>query len=218
MRITFTDTSGTAYLSDTDLGLVISKVIVGEPTVKEILVDVPGADGSLDYSDFFGDPIYNNRQILIECGFVVSSRFDQESYIRNSIHGKKCRISLSEDSGYYYIGRVSVGDITKEVGIAHLQITCNCQPYKLKNNATQVQKYLTTSDLSITLSNEKKNVIPTITVSAETVLTIGSSTVTILTGTRKVLALVLKAGETSLSARVSEGTGTITFSYQEASL
>ena len=55
-----------AFHSYNDLGLILTKKEMGSPAVKVQQVDIPGADGNLDLTDFFGEPKYEN----------VTHRFD----------------------------------------------------------------------------------------------------------------------------------------------
>ena len=43
-----------------DLKLILESKEIGSPGVKENKVDIPGADGSLDLTDFFGEPKYED--------------------------------------------------------------------------------------------------------------------------------------------------------------
>lgn len=218
MTITFTDAKSGESVVSSYLGIKIERVIIGQPEIVSSYVDVPGADGQLDYTEFFGRTTYRNRYITIECGYRITSRFDQESQIRNALHGRRMKIFLSEDAQFYYIGRLSVGPIEKKTSIAHFTIEANCHPYKFKASVTEVTSNLTTSYKTISLTNLSRPAFPSVTVSRETTLQIAGTTTTISAGTHQLLSLELPAGTTTVQAKTTASTGTIKFSYQEASL
>ena len=93
-----------------------------------------------------------------------------------------------------------------------------CDPWRYKDALTEVTASLTTSDTELTLACDRRPVVPTITVSAETVLTWGTSSYTISAGSRRIPGIRLTQGTHTLKARTTAGTGTITVSYQEGSL
>ena len=139
------------------------------------------------------------------------------SKILNAIQGQQLNIILDEDPDWYYIGRVEL-DSPSYDGTWVFNIIGTVYPYKLKTNVTEVTASLTTSDTELTLSCDRRPVVPTITVSAETVLTWGTSSYTISAGSRRIPGIRLTQGVHTLNARTTAGTGTITVSYQEGSL
>ena len=50
------------YHSFDDLHLILSEKEIGAPQVKKQMLDIPGGDGALDLTDFFGEPKYDNVQ------------------------------------------------------------------------------------------------------------------------------------------------------------
>ena len=66
------------YKSYDDLYLICTKKTIGSPTVKESTVEVEGGDGVLDYTEYFGDVKYNNRQLKFEFeSLVPQSQFPE---------------------------------------------------------------------------------------------------------------------------------------------
>ena len=47
-------------------GIYLSSVTIGEAVVKKFLLDIPGASGSLDLTEYFGSVSYENRIISFE--------------------------------------------------------------------------------------------------------------------------------------------------------
>ena len=89
-----------------------SRPFVSAPQVKTEYVDVPGADGSLDYTEVLtGKPRYANRtgqwDFIIENGF--RNWYDLYSDILMKLHGKYFdEIVLEDEPLYKWKGRLSV--------------------------------------------------------------------------------------------------------------
>lgn len=90
-----------------------SKPVISPPEAKTMTVDIPGADGALDYTEALtGDVHFNTRHGVFS--FVgLGSRKTWESIYHsmlNDLHGKRMGIVIDEDAGGYYYGRLSVQD------------------------------------------------------------------------------------------------------------
>lgn len=119
------------YNSFSDLNLILSSKTIGSPSVKTSTVDLPGADGELDFTEYFGEPKYSNRTLKFQFTAVnPSAIFD--SKIKNILHGQKKKIVLSDNPDVYFYGRIAVGDWHVNKGIATIDIECNCDPYRFK--------------------------------------------------------------------------------------
>ena len=213
------------YHSYNNFGLLLDAKHIGAPEVKTTYIDVPGADGVLDYTEAFGGIKYGNRQLSFGFGKLagIAAQIADITTIKNALHGRRLHITLDDDSGYYYVGRVSVGDWESDYEshmIESLTITCDCEPYKYKNAVTTVTRDdLTANYKTLTLTNERRSVVPTITVTEETTLLWGTATYTISAGTYKLPDIVLVQGSNTLKAKLTtEASGSITIEYQEASL
>jgi phage-related protein len=204
------------YKSYDDLYLICTKKTIGSPTVKESTVEVEGGDGVLDYTEYFGDVKYNNRQLKFEFeSLVPQSQFPElYSAVLDALHGKKVQIVLDEDSDFYYVGRLSVSDFTNNRGIGSIKVDCDCDPYKYKKNATTVSKAVSGS-LEITLPNLRKRVVPTITSSATMTFAFGNRTIQHNAGIFIIPTLELVKGNNTVTVT---GTGNVSFTYQEGRL
>ena len=205
------------YHSYTDLELILSSKIIGAPSVKTETVEVPGADGVLDFTEFFGEPKYNNRTLTFEFTSIKSwsSQLAQDSTIKNALHGKKMKIILDDDSNYYFYGRVSVGDWTSEKNVGKLTITCDCEPWRYRKNETTVTQSITDSG-TVTLSNLRRSVVPRISTDAAITIAWTGGSASLAAGDNQLIAaLVISQGNTTLTIT---GTATVTFKYQEGGL
>lgn len=132
------------YHSYRDFGLILSSKIIGAPTPKTELIDIPGGDGVLDLTEFFGEVKYNNRTLTFEFSTMVpqSQFMALFSKVQNALHGQKMNISLDEDPEWYYIGRLSIPEWKVQKRIGKLTIVCDCEPFKYKRLKTVVSATL----------------------------------------------------------------------------
>ncbi len=59
------------YHSYDDFKLILSQKTIGTPSPKTETIDIPGGDGVLDLTDFFGEVNYNNRILTFEFSSIV---------------------------------------------------------------------------------------------------------------------------------------------------
>lgn len=122
------------YHSYRDLHLILTEKTIGTPSPKTELIDIPGSDGVLDFTEFFDGVKYNNRELSFEFSTLVpqSEFMTLFSMVQNALHGKKMMISLDADPEWYYIGRISVSEWKADRRIGLLTIDCDCEPYKYR--------------------------------------------------------------------------------------
>lgn len=132
------------YHSYRDLKLILSKKTMGAPAVKSNMIDIAGADGVLDLTDYFGEPKYENVTHTFDFSTLVPQTefLSLFSTIKNALHGKKMRIVLDDDPSFYYVGRCYVSKFTNEKGVGIVSIECDCEPYKYKTAETIVSATL----------------------------------------------------------------------------
>jgi phage-related protein len=204
------------YHSYNDFSLILSQKTIGTPSLKTESVDIPGGDGVLDLTEFFGDVKYNNRPL----SFDFSTKVYQDQFmelfsaIQNALHGQKKQIIIDEDAEWYYTGRITVSEWKADKNIGKLTIDCDCEPYKLKIEETVVSKAVSGS-MDITLSNSRKRVVPTIATDAEMTISFGTYSGTFSAGTFRIPELELLEGNNIVTVT---GTGNITFRYREGAL
>lgn len=213
--------TGEVFRTDTDLNLIVARVSVGSPQPRMNLISVPGMDGALDCSEATDGTLhYDPRTIVIEAGKTITARYQQDSTIKNALHGRRMRITLSDDPQWYYVGRVNVGEWARDCGIGRVTIECTCNPWKLKNEQSTVSRAdLSANYKQLQLPNERRPVVPSITVEQTTTLLWQGNTYTVNAGTHRLLDIQLQAGDNILKAKVPDSdTGSITVEYQEGSL
>lgn len=204
-----------------DWGLYLTgPASISLPVPQTNYIEVPGRDGYLDLSTALtGEPVYQTRDFSVPLMSLASPEAWPGLYssILNAIHGQTLEIVLDEDPDYYYTGRVSV-ELPSYDGTWQFVVSGVLYPYKLKQTDTVVTAALTDTDTVLTLTNQRRPVVPVITVDAETLLTWNGGTCTVSPGAHSLTALRLTAGSHTLKARTVSGAGTITITYREGSL
>lgn len=199
-----------------DLKLILVEKEIGAPLVKTKLIEIEGADGSIDLTDFFGDPKYGDVTHKFTFNTIVpwNDFLSQYSNVKNSLHGKKLRIILDDDPGFYYVGRCYVSSFTNEKNIGTISIECVCEPYKYKLNKTVVTKAVSGTEI-IVLTNSRKHAVPEITTTAAMTFVFNEHSVAKGSGTFVIPELELIAGANNVTVT---GTGSVTFRWQEGDL
>ncbi len=207
------------YHSYDDFHLILASKEIGAPSVKTRKIEIEGADGDLDLTDFFGEPKYENvtHKFTFSTMEQLMQFLNQFSIIKNALHGKKMRIILDDDPSFFYVGRLHVSSFTYEKGIGTVNIEADCEPYKYKLAKTVVSKAVSGTQ-TITLTNSRKRAVPEISIETAGSLNIvyqQSNIWDLGSGSYTLPELELVHGENSVTVT---GTGTITFTWQEGSL
>lgn len=202
-----------------DLKLLLEKPEIGAPPVKKKEVDIEGADGSIDLTDFFGRPTFGNVTHKFTFSSIIprSEHLTLFTQIKNALHGQKLRIVLDDDPGFYYVGRCYVSPYTSEKGTAIINIECECEPYKYKQAKTVVSRAVNGVEV-ITLTNGKKRAVPEVQITTDTSLNIVYQTYNVWdlgSGSYTLPDLELAHGANDVTVT---GVGNITFTWQEGDL
>lgn len=204
------------YHSYNDFSLILSSKEIGTPSPKTETIDIPGGDGVIDLTDFFGEVKYNNRKLSFEFSTIVpqSEFMNLFSEVQNALHGQKMQIILDDDSEWYYVGRVTVSEWKADKNIGKLTIDCDCEPYKTKLEKTVVFVEVS-GERTVILPNSNKTVVPTIDITGEISLTYGTNFYTLSAGRYDLPAVRLAKGDNTI---LLSGTGTASFTYGERGL
>ena len=200
-----------------DLSIILSSKEIETPTPKIKKVDVPGADGELDFTEYFGIIKYKNRKLnFVFTHMGSASDFPAKlSEIENALHGNKMNIVLDDDPNFHYVGRVTVDAWEENKGYATVTISVDCEPYKYKNTETTVSQAIASSG-TVTLSNLKKPAVPKISTNAPITIAWAGGTASLSSGNNQVVPeFVLAEGKTTVTIT---GTANVTFKYTEGGL
>jgi phage-related protein len=186
------------------------------PEVNTRFVDIPGGNGSLDFTEsLVGHPTYKDRSGSMN--FTVDN--DHESWeiiysnILNYLHGRKMQAILEDDPNYYYEGRFSVNKWTSSKNNSTIVIDYEVYPYK-KDIRTKNNDNFTLSggSKSVTLTGLDEPVVPTFQVSNSSSLSVvfNGNTYTLNDGLNIVPKIETSKGDNVLKF---SGTGTVTIDY-----
>lgn len=200
-----------------NLSLILNSKEIAAPSPKTDTLDVPGADGEVDFTEYFGAVKYKNRKLSFDFSTIVprSEFMELFSTIQNALHGKKMHIILDDDSSFYYVGRLTCDKWKANKRIGTIKIEADCEPYKYKLNETIVSETIGSNPVQINCSNLRRNVVPTFVLDAEMQITFKDSTYTLSAGTFQVPEIEFVEGINTLNV---SGAGNIQIKYQEASL
>ena len=185
------------------------------PTPKTNYVSIEGRDGDLDLTtSLTGDVKYENISYTLEF-YLKDKREDWETKLLDLttyLHGKKMNLSFSEDPDFYYVGRYTLNDLEQDRNLGMIVIDCVLEPYRLKK--VETIKTITGTG-TLTLTNTRKWVMPTIT-STESMQFIFENKTFTVNGTLQSPDIIFKEGENTIE--VTSGAGTLTVTYREAKL
>jgi hypothetical protein len=110
-----------------------SRPVFNPPSLKRKILDIPGADGSIDLSESLtGYPVYTNREGSLE--FIVMNGYKQwyQAYsdIMDYLHGKTMRAILEDDQEYFYEGRFTINEWKSSKDWSRIVIDYDLGPYK----------------------------------------------------------------------------------------
>lgn len=203
-----------------DLNLILSLVEITPAEPKTNYVDIPGGDGSLDFTEAQGGVKFKDRTLT----FTFTMRPDdpltwegKQTQVSNALNGLKCEIINDDEPTSYYTGRLTVNKYAADRKIRQIVVTARVHPYKYRTSPTVVNKVLSEEYLTIVLVNDgRKTVVPTITATGWATISGNGETVYITeAGTYKDPSLYLLSGSNHFAAK---GSGIITFEWTEGDI
>lgn len=238
LRVKFSNYLPTLWSDEN--GMILAKRVISTPTIKTAYVNVPGGNGTLDYTDYFGEPMYEDRTITMT--FLHFERyFDMHlpfyTDVVNNLHGQKCQLVFEDDNPsdadedekpwWYWDARLSVGPMQYDRDALKFDVVATCPPYKLRTQETTRSATVASgANTDITLYAGRKTVIPRITTGGKsftvsfTLDETQHSVVLAATSAEQTIDdLILRAGATTVNvANNATSSGTITFKWRDGSL
>lgn len=110
-----------------------TRPVVNPPEVDEQYVEIPGANGALDYTEALtGAPVYKNR--TGSWTFIVMNGYQEWHDLFNRLlsylHGRTFSIILEDDPEYKYTGRLKLNEWKSEEHNSKIVIDYNLEPFK----------------------------------------------------------------------------------------
>ena len=194
--------------------LKMISVEIAPPVPIVIKQEVPGRDGALDFSRFFGEIKYKERKFVAVFDFFEADQsraVERLSEIFNDLNGTQASIINDADPFFHYDGRLLVEYNDSEKPYYQIKLKADLYPYKLKNSITEVTENIT-GQKNVICNNLRRPVVPQVVNNAEFTLKFGDNVVTIQPGTHTIPDLLLIQGRNVITCI---GTGKISFKYQE---
>lgn len=197
------------------LNLVLSQVNIPPAKPKTNFVDIPGGDGSVDLTEAHGEVKFQDRECTFTFTVFPTDDFEEKKKeVSNLLNGKRCRIRLDKDPGYFWEGRCTINEYASDKNLHKIVVGAIVAPYKLKTAQTVVT-VTPGNSVAKTLVNGRKSVVPTFTNTANATIEFRGSTTTWNPGTHKTSAIELTQGEHTVVVTSEEP---VTFTYQEGDL
>lgn len=207
------------YHSYEDFALILSSKTIQSPSVKTEYVDIAGASGRLDLTEYFGSVNYANRKLSFSFQTKLRRQefFEMFEEISNALHGRRMSIYLDEDPYFYFDGRINVHEYKSSEKVGSIVIEADCEPFKLEDYETHYQFNLQGEQQDGVLVNYKMRVSPKVEVVSDSSVTIkfGSLTYVLTSGTYSMPEFVLEEGDNLITML---GNGQINISYRRGKL
>lgn len=217
-----------------DLGLVLTSKEIATPEPKTMIVDINGANGSLDLSEALtGYVQYKNRKLTFT--FSVFAGIKRWVTVYNSvmaaIHGKVMTVILDEDKNYYFHGRVTVNSWTSSKSLNTIVVEVDADPYKYSVKSSEEPwiwdtfsfadgvitnaSYTVDGNLTVRIPNEQMVVCPEFETSAEMQVVFDGNTYTLEQGESQIFDIMLEEGINELEFI---GNGTVKVKFRGGTL
>lgn len=196
-----------------DFGLQLLDYVIQPPSVKILQAEIPGADGVLDYSEWTGYPVYNNREGTYRFDLYAADVGDMErklSKIYGELNGVVKKVGFHD--GYYYRGRISVECARLNPYFCSVTIKGDFDPWKYHDERTERTFSLTGGEEEIILVNDRMPAVPQIRCANEVMIQFENGIYTVNSGKHVIADILLHEGNNTV---IVTGTGKLTFDYQE---
>ena len=211
-----------------------TKMIVAPPKVREVYVEVAGADGNLDLTEaLVGRPNFDNRDAKFEFTVMDRARWDLVyTSLMNTIHGRDMQVVLDDDPYWYYNGRVQVDAFATSKHTATITVTGFFDPYKKSLVANSLQwlwdpfnfetdvardyaELVVNGTLLTTIVGSKMPVTPVIEASSNMNLLFDGTTYQLTAGRNRIAGMTLVDQEYQMTFT---GNGTVSVEFEIGSL
>lgn len=137
--------------------IALKKPLVSPARPKVNYAESEATDGSHDMTEVSADRVlYNDREGSWSYHWIDVPYTDPErkwdallSQIQNFLQGKRVKVSINDDSNYYWVGRLWVEDVTTESHRATVAIHYQFEPYKYEWEEYESELVTTPTNMTI---------------------------------------------------------------------
>ena len=127
------------YINDHDMfeefGLFMTDREIGAAEPNLYKQTVPGKNGDLDYTSFFGDITFKNRIIKITLSNKSDIKTQELKYsLEMLFNGQEVNLIFSDDEENYYKGRLTFESNDDDTKIYDLKMKLDAYPFKFKKS------------------------------------------------------------------------------------
>jgi hypothetical protein len=169
-HVTFVDDQTGVETDSRDLMLILTDVDIEDPEARRFEVTVPGRDNDLDLTEALGGVYFDRRTVTLSFACVnwsTQRHWLLASHLRNLLDGRRMRVILSDDLGYYWLGRCAVEVDRPGAEVSEVTVTVDADAHKYSVNSSYepwkwspfsfVDGVVTRAE-DVVLSNETKTV------------------------------------------------------------
>jgi hypothetical protein len=145
-----------------DWGLMLVNTSIEAPKPKTKSISIPFRNGDIDLTEVNDTQIkYDNRTIKIK--FRKIGDFDANKVLVdeliNDIHGISTHLIFDDDFAYFYSGRITDIDYSRDMDKLNITITADCDPYKYNIESTAEEWLWDDFDFEYGIINDAKDKI-----------------------------------------------------------
>lgn len=211
-----------------DFGCILKHKQISFPALQEKKVIVPSYDGAIDLADAVTDePMFENREIVMQFLCLQNNAKALKNIIGSYMHGKKMQIVFSDDSAFFYYGRISVEEIEEITHGIQFTVRVDADPYKYDIESSMVDwewdtfdfeegyinetgNLVVNGELEVQLIARRKRVFPDFIVSNNMRVEFDGVTYNLHAGTQKLYRVFFREGINTLKFT---GNGTVSINY-----
>lgn len=107
---------------------------ISPPEPQTYFVEIPGMNGSLDLTEkLSGGVRYKDREIKMTFLSLVDRNQWPGIYsdMMEKLHGKSMRITMDDDPGFYYLGRIMFDSVKQDNRVTIVVIKAKAGPFKI---------------------------------------------------------------------------------------
>lgn len=194
-----------------DYGMLLKTRSVSPAKAKIFRVEMDGADGAVDFTEWAGRVLYETRTVTVE----LRDMRERRSGVIRELLGRRAELHFSDDPDWYYSGRCDeIEEARQKQRVVDLKMSFTCQPYKLASTPTVIAGTVTTSK-AFKLKARRMPVIPVINSTGSASISIDGQSYSLSSGDNVIAAAKLTDAEKTITVT---GSVTVKFTWQDGEL